>query len=77
VLPLGTGNDLAQILGWSSSFDDDARLPDVLEQLERAQIRMLDRWVFFLVTLAKTQRQGHIYRHKPHTAASLALYGTD
>ena len=43
VLPLGTGNDLAQILGWGASFDDDAQLPSVLDQLEHAQIKMLDR----------------------------------
>jgi len=43
VLPLGTGNDLSQILGWGASFDDDAQLPTVLDQLEHAQIKMLDR----------------------------------
>lgn len=44
VLPLGTGNDLARVLGWGSTFDDDSQLPNVLEQLEHAQIKMLDRW---------------------------------
>jgi diacylglycerol kinase (ATP) len=43
VLPIGTGNDLAQILGWGASFFDDAQLPNVLEKLEHAQIKMLDR----------------------------------
>lgn len=44
VLPLGTGNDLARVLGWGSAFDDDTQLPAVLEKMEHAQIKMLDRW---------------------------------
>uniref|UniRef100_A0A8C9W054 Diacylglycerol kinase n=1 Tax=Scleropages formosus TaxID=113540 RepID=A0A8C9W054_SCLFO len=44
VLPLGTGNDLARVLGWGPSCDDDAQLPQILEKLERASTKMLDRW---------------------------------
>ncbi|ELK10028.1 Diacylglycerol kinase eta, partial [Pteropus alecto] len=44
VLPLGTGNDLARVLGWGSSYDDDTQLPQILEKLERASTKMLDRW---------------------------------
>ncbi|XP_078472782.1 diacylglycerol kinase delta-like isoform X2 [Lampetra planeri] len=44
VLPLGTGNDLARVLGWGHSCDDDATLPQILEKLERAGVKMLDRW---------------------------------
>ncbi|XP_059151965.1 diacylglycerol kinase delta-like [Physella acuta] len=44
VLPFGTGNDLARVLGWGSTFDDDTQLPGALERLEHAQIKMLDRW---------------------------------
>ncbi|XP_073481849.1 diacylglycerol kinase delta isoform X1 [Aquarana catesbeiana] len=44
VLPLGTGNDLARVLGWGSACDDDTQLPQILEKFERAGTKMLDRW---------------------------------
>uniref|UniRef100_A0A8C9VHV8 Diacylglycerol kinase n=1 Tax=Scleropages formosus TaxID=113540 RepID=A0A8C9VHV8_SCLFO len=44
VLPLGTGNDLARVLGWGGLCDDDAPLLQILEKLERATTKMLDRW---------------------------------
>ncbi|GMR50145.1 hypothetical protein PMAYCL1PPCAC_20340 [Pristionchus mayeri] len=44
VLPLGTGNDLARVMGWGHSFYNDARLPNMIRAYERAHTRMLDRW---------------------------------
>lgn len=41
---MGTGNDLARVLGWGSSCDDDAHLPQILERYESASTKMLDRW---------------------------------
>lgn len=44
VLPLGTGNDLARVLGWGAALDDDNQLAKLLEFIERATTKMLDRW---------------------------------
>ncbi len=44
VLPLGTGNDLARVLGWGAALDDDNQLAKLLESFERATTKMLDRW---------------------------------
>ena len=49
VLPLGTGNDLARVIGWGSVCDDDAHLPQLLERYEKASVKMLDRWLLFEV----------------------------
>ena len=43
VLPLGTGNDLARVLGWGKGVQLDA-LPSRLEALDEARVAMLDRW---------------------------------
>ena len=44
VVPLGTGNDLARVLGWGAQCTDEDRLPQVLSEMEMSTFRLLDRW---------------------------------
>uniref|UniRef100_A0A8B9TE24 Diacylglycerol kinase n=1 Tax=Anas platyrhynchos TaxID=8839 RepID=A0A8B9TE24_ANAPL len=63
VLPLGTGNDLARVLGWGGSCDDDTQLPQILEKLERASTKMLDRWSIMSYELKLTSKAFYSFSH--------------
>ncbi|OQS02767.1 diacylglycerol kinase [Thraustotheca clavata] len=43
VLPLGTGNDLARVLGWGGGYSDQG-ISDILSEVEKAHTCLLDRW---------------------------------
>ena len=43
ILPLGTGNDLARVLGWGQGANDTT-VPVFLQQIQKASITSLDRW---------------------------------
>uniref|UniRef100_A0ABM5EWG3 Diacylglycerol kinase n=1 Tax=Pogona vitticeps TaxID=103695 RepID=A0ABM5EWG3_9SAUR len=83
VLPLGTGNDLARVLGWGSLCDDDTQLLQVLEKLERATTKMLDRWSVLTYEAPKQSppaikeeesEDSNIQAHISHYADSVAFH---
>uniref|UniRef100_A0A8D2LXB6 Diacylglycerol kinase n=1 Tax=Varanus komodoensis TaxID=61221 RepID=A0A8D2LXB6_VARKO len=83
VLPLGTGNDLARVLGWGSLCDDDTQLLQVLEKLERATTKMLDRWSVLTYEAPKRSppaikeeesEDSSIQAHISHYADSVAFH---
>jgi len=52
VLPLGTGNDLARVLGWGGGFKNEESVSDILHQVESAHTTLLDRWDVKIYSLA-------------------------
>ncbi len=44
ILPLGTGNDLANVLKWGNSFPNQKRLDRILWEVKSADEDKLDRW---------------------------------
>ena len=44
VVPLGTGNDMARVMGWGARFDDEEKIPNILTDMEHSSFKLLDRW---------------------------------
>ncbi|KAG8521165.1 Diacylglycerol kinase kappa, partial [Galemys pyrenaicus] len=54
VIPLGTGNDLARVLGWGAFWNKNKSPLNILNRVEQATVRILDRWS---VMIRETPRQ--------------------
>ncbi|XP_008433541.1 diacylglycerol kinase eta isoform X2 [Poecilia reticulata] len=76
VLPLGTGNDLARVLGWGGLCDDDAQLLQILEKLERATTKMLDRWSVMTYEVPPTNKQTPTVKEDDSHEAPLQVHIT-
>jgi hypothetical protein len=59
VLPLGTGNDLARVLGWGSVVDNQAAVSKLLDSFEKATTKMLDRWSILTYTNDVNQKESN------------------
>ena len=44
VVPLGTGNDMARVMGWGAQFNDEEKLPMILREMEFSSFHLVDRW---------------------------------
>ncbi|XP_043315672.1 diacylglycerol kinase kappa [Cervus elaphus] len=59
VIPLGTGNDLARVLGWGAFWNKNKSPLNILNRVEQAGVRILDRWS---VMIRETPRQTPLLR---------------
>jgi len=54
IVPLGTGNDLARVLGWGAGYTGDEDPLNLLQDVIDAEEIILDRWTI-LFHLDETQ----------------------
>uniref|UniRef100_G1NW57 Diacylglycerol kinase n=1 Tax=Myotis lucifugus TaxID=59463 RepID=G1NW57_MYOLU len=65
VIPLGTGNDLARVLGWGAFWNKNKSPLNILNRVEQASVRILDRWS---VMIRETPRQTPLLRGQVDTS---------
>jgi len=51
IVPLGTGNDLARVLGLGKGYSSDVNVRDLLDMMKTARVVLLDRYVITGQTL--------------------------
>jgi len=51
IVPLGTGNDLARVLGLGKGYSGDVHVRELLDMMKTARIVQLDRYVITGQTL--------------------------
>lgn len=49
ILPLGTGNDLSNTLGWGAGYAGEVPVEQLLRNVLEAEVVKMDRWVFWLL----------------------------
>ena len=54
ILPLGTGNDMARVLGWGGGYNNES-IVEFLAQVQRAHVVVVDRWEMKLTPAGKNQ----------------------
>lgn len=51
ILPLGTGNDLSNTLGWGAGYAGEIPVEQVLRNILDAEVVKMDRWALTLLSV--------------------------
>lgn len=73
VLPLGTGNDIARVLGWGPGFNNEP-LVDLVAETLRAKPVQVDRWEVKVKSFDGTETIQHVFNNYLSIGPSLYLF---
>ncbi|XP_070581003.1 diacylglycerol kinase epsilon-like isoform X1 [Ptychodera flava] len=74
ILPLGTGNDLARVLGWGEGYAGEEEMEEWLDFVNKAKVNSLDRWS---VSVSNLRRFGFRKANKVFTMNNYFSLGCD